>query len=149
MFEEILVCLDGSHLAEEILPYAKEVARRFGSKLVLLEVTTSPSAVVDSTTGYYSAPTAAEVLREEEESSVYLEGIAQAIQEDGLEVEFLTLPGSPGKTIVDYAEESDAGLIALATHGRSGLKRFAFGSVAEYVLKESGLPVLVKRPRKA
>lgn len=148
MFEKILVCLDGSHLAEEILPYAREVAHRFGSKLVLLEVTMPPSAVVEPTTGYYSAPTAAEVLREEEEASAYLEGIAQAIQQDGLEAEYLTLPGSPGKAIVGYAEENDIGLIALATHGRSGLKRFAFGSVAEHVLKESGLPVLVIRPRK-
>ena len=148
MFEKILVCLDGSHLAEEILPYAREVAHRFGSKLVLLEVTMPPSAVVEPTTGYYSAPTAAEIQRKEDEAESYLEGVAQAMQEDGLDADILTLPGSPGKTIVSYAEESGVGLIALGTHGRSGLKRLAFGSVAEHVLKESGLPVLVIRPRK-
>jgi len=148
MFEKILVCLDGSPLAEEILPYAKEVARRFGSRIVLLEVTAPPSAVVESTTGYYSAPTVAELQRKEEEAEAYLEGVERAIQEDGLEAESITLPGSPGKMIVSYAEESGSGLIALGTHGRSGLKRLAFGSVAEQVLRESGLPVLVIRPRK-
>jgi len=149
MFEKILVCLDGSDLAEEILPYVKEVARRFKSSLVLLEVTMPPSAVVEPTTGYYSAPTPAEIEREEEEAASYLEGVAQELQKEGLEVEYLTLPGSPGRTIVSYAEESDIGLIALGTHGRSGLRRLAFGSVAEHVLKQSGLPVLIIRQRKS
>jgi len=149
MFEKILVCLDGSDLAEEILPYVKEVARRFKSGLVLLEVTMPPSAVVEPTTGYYSAPTPVEIEREEEEAASYLEGVAQELQKEGLEVEYLTLPGSPGRTIVSYAEESDIGLIALGTHGRSGLRRLAFGSVAEHVLKQSGLPVLIIRQRKS
>jgi nucleotide-binding universal stress UspA family protein len=149
MFEKILVCLDGSDLAEEILPYAREVARRFGSKLVLLEVTIPPSVVVESTTGYYSARKPAEIQRKEEEAVTYLESIAQAIQAAGLEVEYLTLPGSAGRTIVSYADESGIDLIALGTHGRSGLKRFAFGSVAEHVLKESGLPVLVIKPHRS
>jgi nucleotide-binding universal stress UspA family protein len=149
LFEKILVCLDGSDLAEEILPYAREVARRFGSKLVLLEVTMPPNAIVEPTTGYYSAPTPAEIQRKEEEAITYLESIAQAIQAAGLEVEYLTLPGSAGRSIVSYAEESGIGLIALGTHGRSGLKRLAFGSVAEHVLKESGLPVLAIKPRRS
>ena len=149
MFEKILVCLDGSDLAEEILPYAREVAQCFGSKLVLLEVTMPPSAIVEPTTGYYSAPTPAEIQRKEEEAITYLESIAQAIKTAGLEVEYLTLPGSAGRSIVSYAEESGIGLIALGTHGRSGLKRLAFGSVAEYVLKESGLPVLAIKPRRS
>jgi len=146
MFEKILVCLDGSELAEGILPYAREVARQSGATLVLLEVTLPPSAIVEPTTGYYSATTPAEIQRQEDEAQAYLEGIARAIQEEGLAVEYLTLPGSPGYTIVGYARESGVGLIALSTHGRSGLKRLIMGSVAEHVLRESGLPVLVIRP---
>lgn len=149
MFEKILVCLDGSDLAEEILPYVKEIAQRFESTLVLLEVTMPPSAVVESTTGYYSAPSPAEIERKEEEAQTYLEAIAQMMEKEGLKVEYLTLPGGAGKTIVEYAWESDTGLIALSTHGRSGLKRLAFGSVAEYVLKQSGKPVIIFRPHKS
>ena len=148
MFEKILVCLDGSELAEEILPYAKEIARRFNSTLVLLEVTTPPSAVVEPTTGYYSAPSPAEIERKEEEALTYLEDIAQGMEKEGLNVEYLALPGSAGKTIVEYTEEGDIGLIALGMHGRGGLKRLAIGSVADHVLKQSGRPVIVIRPRK-
>jgi len=149
MFEKLLVCLDGSDLAEEILPYVKEIALRFKSTLVLLEITTPPSAVVEPTTGYYSATSPADIERKEEEALTYLEDIAQLMQNEGLEVEYLTLPGSAGKAIVEYAEENEFGLIALGTHGRSGLRRLAFGSVADYVLKHSGRPVIIVRPRKS
>ncbi len=147
MFEKILVCLDGSDLAEEILPYAAEIARRFQSKLVLLEVTMAPSALVEPMTGYYTQTSSSKVLRSEDDASTYLEGIAGQLQERGLDVDFLTLPGSPGPAIVDYADENGFDLIALGTHGRSGLRRLVLGSVADHVLKESGLPVLARRPR--
>lgn len=147
MFERILVCLDGSDLAEEILPYATEIGRRFGSRLVLLEVTTAPSAVVEPLTGYYAQTSSSEVLRSEDEASAYLEGIATRLQERGLDVDFLTLPGSPGAAIVDYAHGNQIDLVVLGTHGRSGLRRLVLGSIADYVLKRSGLPVLVKKRR--
>ena len=147
MFEKILVCLDGSDLAEEILPYAAEIARRFQSKLVLLEVTMAPSALVEPMTGFYTQTSSSKVLRSEDEASTYLEGIAGQLQERGLDVDFLTLPGSPGPVIVDYADGNEFDLIALGTHGRSGLRRLVLGSVADHVLKESGLPVLARRPR--
>jgi len=147
MFEKILICLDGSDLAEQVLPFATEIARRFGSKLVLLEVTATPSAVVEPTTGYYHAPSTAAIVRREEEASDYLAAVATRLESEGLTVEYLTQPGSPGRTIVNYAEDNGIGLIALATHGRSGFGRIAFGSVADFVMKSSGLPNLVIRPR--
>jgi nucleotide-binding universal stress UspA family protein len=146
VFERILVCLDGSDLAEQMLPYAIEIARRFGSRLTLLEVTAPPSAVVEPTTGYYHATSPKEVQDSEEEAAGYLEKVAEPLQSRGLDIEYLTLPGSPGRTIVEYAEENEIDLIILGSHGRSGFSRFAFGSIADYVLKQSGRPVLVKRP---
>ncbi len=147
MFEKILVCLDSSDLAEQVLPYATEVARCFKSKLILLEVTATPSAVVEPTTGYYRAPSPEALIRREDEANEYLAEVAARLEGEGLEVEYLTQPGSPGRTIVNYAEDNGIGLIALATHGRSGLGRIAFGSVADFVMKSSGLPNLVIRPR--
>jgi nucleotide-binding universal stress UspA family protein len=149
MFNRILVCLDGSALAEEILPYATEVARRFGSKVVLLEVTTPPSIVIEPTTGYSHTTSISEIQRSEEEAASYLEDISQQLQGEGLDVEYLTLPGSPGKTITSYAEENNIDLIALGTHGRGGLVRMAFGSVTDYVLRHSNLPLLVIRPQQS
>jgi len=147
MFEKILVCLDSSDLAEQVLPYAAEVAKRFNSKLILLEVTATPSAIVEPTTGFYRASSPEAVLRRENEASEYLAGVAARLEGEGLDVEYLTQPGSPGKTIVSFAEDNGIGLIALATHGRSGLGKIAFGSVADFVMKSSGLPNLVIRPR--
>jgi nucleotide-binding universal stress UspA family protein len=54
-----------------------------------------------------------------------------------------------GEAIVDYAEGHEIDLIAIATHGRSGLGRLVFGSVADFVLREAGLPILVVKPKKS
>ena len=149
MFSRILVCLDGSALAEEILPYATEVARHFSSKVVLLEVTTPPSIVIEPTTGYSHTTSISDIQISEEEAVSYLEDISQQLQGEGLDVDYLTLPGSPGKTIINYAEENNIDLIALGTHGRGGLVRMAFGSVTDYILRHSNLPLLVMRPQQS
>ena len=148
MFEKILVCLDGSGLAEQILPYAVEEAQHFNSKLVLLEVTAPPSAVVEPLTGYYHATPLKKILRKVDEAEAYLEQATQSLRDKGLAVEYETIQGDPGETIIQYAQENNISLIALCTHGHSGLGRLVFGSVAEHVLKEAGLPILIIRPQK-
>ena len=147
MFEKILVCLDGSSLAEQILLYATEEARHFGSKLVLIEVTAPPSAVVEPLTGYYHATSLKKILRQVDEAETYLEQVAQSLKDEGLDAGYETMQGSPGETIVRYAKENDIGLIALCTHGHSGLGRLVYGSVADYVLKKARLPILIIRPQ--
>jgi len=149
MFDKILVCLDGSKLAEQILPYAVELARQLGSRVILLEVTLPPSAAVEPLTGYYHATPLEKVLREEAEARAYLNRVAQRLRKKGAKVSTVAMPGDPGRTILDVASEQKAGLIVLGTHGRSGLRRLVFGSVAEFVVKNSELPVLVKKPQSA
>ena len=73
--------------------------------------------------------------------------VAQRLRKKGLKVSCLTVPGDPGETIVGYAKETAVDLVALSTHGRSGLQRLAFGSVADFVLKRSGLPILIRKPK--
>ena len=150
MFEKILVCLDGSKLAEQVLPYAAEEAIRFRSKLVLLQVTAiHPLTVVASGASAIGAQAAIQQMeREQKETKVYLEALTQSLREKGINADYATLQGSQiGQTIVDYANENKVDLIAIATHGRSGLKRLVFGSVAEFVLRETRLPILVIRPK--
>ena len=147
MFKRILVCLDGSSLAEQILPYATEIASHFGSRLVLLKVTLHPSAVVSPSLGYYRETPLKEIQQARDEAEAYLERIAQRLRKRGLAVDCVTLPGSPGETIVSYADKHKIGLIALGTHGHSGLGRLVFGSVADFVLKQSGLPILIRKPQ--
>lgn len=146
MFERILVCLDGSSLAEQILPYATEEAMRFGSKVILLQVVNVPGIV------YAAAPGAETVLldeiqREGGKAEAYLDHVAQPLREKGLDVKCVVLEGAPGGAIVSYAEKDKVDLITVATHGRSGLGRLVFGSVADFVLRESGLPILVIKPK--
>ena len=146
MLPKILVCLDGSSLAEQILPFATEVALSCGSRIVLLEVTLPPSATVEPLTGFYRTTPIEKILREEADGRAYLQRVAQRLRKKGLKVSCVTVPGDPGETIVGYAKENAIDLIALSTHGRGGLRRLAFGSVADFVLKRSGLPILIRKP---
>jgi len=152
MFERILVCLDGSRLAEQILPYATEEALRFNSKVTLLQVISmifSPSVAsvpgVPTETGDIIEE---ELHRQEAETKAYLDSVAQPLLEKGIDVECVILQPSPsGDAIVNYAQDNSIDLICIATHGHSGLGRVVFGSVADQVLRESGLPILVIKPK--
>ena len=150
MFTKILVCLDGSPLAEQILPYAAAQAERFGAKMVLLQVISVPGAIYAP--GIEAVPIAVpldQVPEEEAAAKEYLERLAKPLRKNGIEVDCLALPGSPGASIVKHAEEGDFDLVALATHGRSGFGRIVFGSVADHVVRNSGRPILLIKPKES
>ncbi len=158
MFEKMLVCLDGSRLAEQILPYAGEQARRFKSKVVLLQVLTTeitiPSPEWPAASGYmyptdipterYSSAEMSLIERQQASSKGYLDQIGRS-SFSGMETESVTIQGDPGDSIVKYSQDNDIDLIALSTHGRTGLERAVYGSTAEYVLKKSRTPILIIR----
>jgi len=153
MFKKILVCLDGSELAEQILPYAVEEALHFQSKLVLFQVVPEPVAFSPGIPGAASVPIRTDTMLEEAKKALneardYLEDIATPLRKKGIQVEAVSILGGAGEAILSYAEGNNINLITIATHGRSGLRRGVFGSVADYVLRESGLPMLVIRPQK-
>jgi nucleotide-binding universal stress UspA family protein len=154
LFKKILVGLDGSKLAEQILPYVTSEAQRHGSTLLLLHVvTTQPVMVMPGVPGVAGGPVSTRALveqvdKEEKEARAYLKQIARKLQRKGLKTKTVLLRGTPpGEAIVSYAAEKKVDLIAIATHGRGGLGRLFYGSVADYVLKHSVKPVLVIRPR--
>jgi nucleotide-binding universal stress UspA family protein len=152
MFEKILVCLDGSALAEQILPYAIEEAIRFRSKVVLLQIVEAHTVpVVEAGASALAVEASAQQIeKEQRDVKAYLEALTQSLLEKGVDAEYVTLQGVQiGQTIVDYAKQNEVNLIAIATHGRSGLKRLVLGSVAEFVLRESGLPILLIRPKES
>jgi nucleotide-binding universal stress UspA family protein len=76
-----------------------------------------------------------------------LEKLAGPLRKRGIQVKTVAIPGGASEAILDYASTNNVNLIAIATHGRGGLRRAVFGSVADHVLRESGLPVLVIRPQ--
>jgi len=147
MFRKILVCLDGSSLAEQVLPYATEVAQRFGSRVVLLQVIHLPASFAAAAAQGGEKILAEEVGRLAGEARAYLEGVAAPLREKGLEVEAAALEGTPSEAIVIYARENEVDLIAIGTHGRKSLGRLIFGSVADHVLKHSSIPVLTVKPQ--
>lgn len=152
MFEKIAVCLDGSGLAEQILPYAAQTAQRFKSAVVLLRVVGEPFIVGPGVPGAAGGPIVTpgmerHVEEEERLSDAYLKVVANRLEKEyGLSPECVTLLGAAGKAIIEYAAGNQVDLIAIATHGRSGPARVLFGSVADFVMRQSRLPMLLVRP---
>jgi len=153
MFEKVLVCLDGSALSEEILPYIEKESRSLG-KIILLEVIGTPGVSLPlGVPGEAISPVQTNAMmkrvqEEMEKAPAYLEAKAQPLRDKGLEVECVVLEGTPSQAIIEYARDNEIGLIALATHGHSGFRHITLGSTAEYVLKNSGLPILMVTPFK-
>ncbi|MBI2563022.1 MAG: universal stress protein, partial [candidate division NC10 bacterium] len=127
MFTRILVPLDGSPLAEAILPEVVDLARLHGAEILLLRV-----ALVHALPGVDQ--TEAQV-RAVEEAEGYLAEIERRIAAQGLPVRGAVRYGHAVEEILDHAESQRADLIAMSTHGRSGIQRFMLGSVAEAVVR--------------
>lgn len=156
MVERILVALDGSELAEQVLPLVEELALKLGARVELMRAVTSDVQAFRETlptgTSYQNPELALDVAAQRVEAETrsaesYLEGVRGRLASAGVDVQTLVLQGPAGPAIVRRARESGASLIALATHGRGGLGRLVFGSVADEVLRESDVPLLLVRPR--
>ena len=127
VLDNILIPLDGSPLAEQVLAPAMELARIMEARCCLVRV-------VD----FNSSPAGAEA---------YLGRIAEKIRDPGLQVRTRVVVGRhAAAAILEGTEIEESNLIALATHGRGGLKRLFLGSVADELVRTAGLPVLVYRP---
>jgi nucleotide-binding universal stress UspA family protein len=152
MFKKILVCLDGCDLAEQILPYVKEQAKAFKSTVVFVHVTPEPMLEAPGIPGEpgYALQTKSMLLemgKEMVSADKYLDRLALSFNKSGIRTKYEILEGMPGESIVNYARANKISLIALVTHGRSGLGRIILGSTADFVIRESGLPILIVRPK--
>lgn len=142
--EHILVPLDGSDFAGEILDPVREVAKATGARVTLLHVVSSSSVIGTHILPMMPADTLAAVER----ATVYLEREAARLAEDGIETDLRVVAHEvPSAAIGAMAEELGADLIAMATHGYGGFKRALLGSVASSVLTKSPLPLLLRRPK--
>lgn len=140
MFERILVPLDGSPRAEMILPQLGRILRHEDAEILLLRSYFVPEVSPEWAT------VSADVRRQEREAAqAYIHDVARRFAGQGAKVNGRILPGTAAESILKAAEEEGATLIAMATHGRSGLARFALGSVAEKVVRSSPVPVLLVR----
>jgi nucleotide-binding universal stress UspA family protein len=141
--ERILVALDGSPLAEASLAPAVDLARAYAAELVLLEVVPMPPyALYDEG----AALAAFDPGKEIDESESYLDGVARRLQEYGIYARTRVELAKPEVSIAEIAAQEKAGLIAMATHGRSGLARLVLGSVATGTLQRTSVPLLLVGP---
>ena len=152
MFKKMLVCLDGSNFSEQILQYAAEETIGSSINIVLLRVIPVPHSIGTLAPGVISSvppvpPSPEQLAGEETKVKEYLDGKAKSLKESGIKVECVAITGNPGEAIVNYANNNKVDLIAIATHGRTGIKRRIFGSVTEYVIKNSGVPILLIKPK--
>ncbi len=152
MINRIAVCLDGSELAEQVLPIAAEMAQRFCAQLVLLRVigmerVPPVAGLPEATTAGYTAEMAMEYQEAERRSAAaYCEVLINTLPDT--DVACATPEStSAAQGIIDYTHQNQIDLIAIATHGRTGLGRTVLGSVADQVVRESHLPVLIIRPK--
>jgi nucleotide-binding universal stress UspA family protein len=148
--ETLVVPLDGSHLAEEIFPHVVYLASGLGLQVVLLRTYALPTA------GYFLAahvppPDMAE-LREKTKKEIedYLRAIEKKLTVQGVPKVFsVVAEGGGAEHIIDLAKKSPGGMVAMSTHGRSGIGRWVLGSVTDRVVSYCGEPVLVIRPAPA
>jgi nucleotide-binding universal stress UspA family protein len=139
-YRHILVPLDGSKLAEAALKEALPLAKLAGAKVTLLQAVWPVIDVLN--TGTQVA--AIERIRKKE-AQKYLDSVARRPEWKGVKVDAVVKVGLAENIIINHARSKRVDLIVMSTHGRTGLKRWVFGSVADKVLRYADRPVLLVR----
>jgi len=147
MFKRILVPLDGSRLAEAALPAALELASKFDSQVTLLRVVQPPQLMLTYTDGTVYTELLASLRQEaNEEAGVYLKALRNSLRQQGFRVQAHTSEGDPvAAVILEVVTELECDTIVMSTHGRGGVSRWVFGSVADKVLRQARVPLLLIR----
>lgn len=143
--EKILFPVDLSEAAPLIVPWVKELAQKFQAEIHVIFVARAFE--------HYAGLGVPLPYIDNFETEVVKQGkirLEEFMEEHFRDARALSrvLPGNPAEEIVDYAREQEIDLIAMGTHGRKGLEKIVFGSVAEHVLKNSSVPVLTVNPYK-
>lgn len=136
-FQRILVPLDGSDCAENVFPMAEKLAAELKANIVLLRV-----ALANTFPGV--DPTEAQ-LKVVKEAEAYLQKVEDRLKAKGFKVDSHVRYGNDAEEILEHATQKEIDMIAMTTHGRSGVKRFLLGSVAEKVLRYSPKPIFLVR----
>lgn len=143
---KILVPLDGSPLAESVIPFIEDMALKLNLRVILVRVIKLGGMYTAYADGYPYSGSANIEAEIEADAVEYLKTAAERLEGKGINTEWKILKGAPAVCIADLAKEMPQDIIALATHGRSGLTRWVIGSVAEALVRASGDPVLIIPP---
>ena len=148
MYNHIMVPLDGSELAECVLPQVISIAKGCGVPKVSLVRVVPPLKIYSSE--FEGTIAVAEMQKIEDQSIAiareYLEKKARELKKEDVTVHISVMFGNVIDALTDYVEKNKVDLIIIATHGRSGIGRFVWGSVADRILRTAKVPVLMVRP---
>ena len=146
--KRIVVPLDGSELSERILPYVEALARHLDLQVTLVGVYSSPLVAGGGGDGFYTGQMDALIASVRAETEAYLASKTEEMKRQGLNnVSFAAKEGREADEIIAMARETPDTLIAMCTHGRSGVQRWVLGSVTETVVRHTSDPVLVIRAK--
>ncbi len=149
MYRKILVPLDGSKLAECVLPHVETLAKGCEVKeIILLRICEPPVILADYSPSIpvsFEENVAKITSFSRQQCSLYLGDMEKRLKDEGFAVSSESRLGNAVDEIVDYAAKNDVDLIVMASHGRTGVSKWAFGSVAEKVLHSTCVPVLMVR----
>ncbi len=143
MNKKILVPLDGSPTAEEVLPHVQALAKAEGAEIVILRVPIVPAREFFGRNTAMATTVTTEI---EEEAEQYLATEIQKLEKEGAKVTSMIREGPVPETIIEVADEIHADMIAMSTHGRVGLQRWLKGSVAEEIIHHVHIPVMLVHP---
>jgi nucleotide-binding universal stress UspA family protein len=150
MYDKILVPLDGSELAECVIPYVEKLAKDCNAKeIVLFRVCEPPTIPADypaSMPNSWEEHVKELTTSSKQQCSLYLNDAEKKLTDIGIShLKSETHLGEPANEIVDYASRNGIDLIIMASHGRSGPSRWAYGSVADKVFRSTCVPILMIR----
>lgn len=148
-FKKVLLALDGSPFSETSIPYVEELMRETEGEIILLRVCEPP--VIPSDRSPAIKPSWEEyrdmlMAKVQEQALEYLVRIKASFEERGMKVRSQILLGKAIESIIQVAQDESVNLIAVTTHGRTGISRWVYGSVANRIAEESWQPVLLIRP---
>ena len=148
MFQQIMVPLDGSELAERALPCAERLGVATGATLHLVHVVElAPPLTWPFAPAYLPGSVYDDVVAQEtQQATAYLDKMRERVAAGGVPVRTEQMVGYAAATLLDYERDAGIDLVVMCSHGRTGLARFALGSVAERLLHHGTAPVLLVRP---
>lgn len=143
MYKKILVPLDGSQLAEAALTHAEEIAKKDGAEIIILRVP-------DHIEPKFPAQAYAESIRQQreadKEAEAYVREKVAVLNGEHIKAKGITREGSVTETILAVAKETHADIITMSTHGWKGFQHLIKGSVAEKIIQNAHIPVLIIHP---
>ena len=147
MYQKILVPLDGSKRADRILPHVEELARRYQAKVIFLQVVEHKA--ITTPEGAFTNLTDQEFVQAKKQAEAHLKGLQGEFRGKNIESKTHVVYGPVVEAILNMAAQEGVNLIALASHGRGGLAKVFYGSVAAGLLQRVDRPLLIIRSRKS